>query len=857
MLFMKTKWKIILLVMLIIISICGVFITLFVFDSRENLKRFVDSETRSIRAIVEATEEENSRYYRNRIRAFVSYEEVPKQEKLINAFAQHNREELLRMSTPYLNFLIRENPHFSTFSWVTPDNKVFLRVHNPDAHGGVINKMRPDVVDANRESQPYSGYMIAKTGLQYRLVQPVSYAGQHVGIVQFGLKDDLLLDKLRTKLNLPVGIAITNKRFSVIERSKLPTLSGNTHTIQSKQIDLFQEDHQRINWNLVQQKVTLQKKTYIIVNAFNLLNYKQEPQGYIFVALDISGMVQTLQSRILFVLLLSSVLLLLSFFILNSSYGKLVQKIIDLNLSLEKSNLDLEERVQERTVKLKNSEERLQKILNQAPLGILIANSETMQLQYVNPNICTMLGYDREEMKSISLESLHSPEDSKQITKNFKAQAQGIKDLATDIPFLRKDGSLFEADVISAPIELEGNACVVAFIMDRTESKKLALQLHRAQKMEAIGMMAGGVAHDLNNILSGIVSYPEILLLQLPASSELRESILAIQESGKRAATVVADLLTVARGAASIREPHDINLLLDEYSKSPECIKNLTAHPEIVCVKAFTAENSFISCSPMHIKKTVMNLLINAVEAIGDKGTVVISTVNKKIEKSTDLTGETLAAGSYVVLTVEDDGPGIASKDIEHIFEPFYTRKVMGKSGTGLGLAVVWNSVQDHNGSIFVESSAKGTSFQLYFPVTDEQETIKTSSETTLSFPGNHEHILVVDDEPQLRDIASQMLCTLNYSVDSVSSGELALQFIKKTPVDLVIIDMLMDPGMNGCKTYEEMLKLYPDQKAIVASGFSESADVKATIQLGASGFIKKPYSMDQLARIVKEALSS
>lgn len=386
------------------------------------------------------------------------------------------------------------------------------------------------------------------------------------------------------------------------------------------------------------------------------------------------------------------------------------------------------------------------------------------------------------------------------------------------------------------------------------EKEQLQTELQCAKKMEAIGLMAGGVAHDLNNILSGIVSYPELLLLQLPESSELREPIETIQKSGKRAASVVADLLTVARGAASTREPCDINVLIHEYLTSPECKKLKLLHPEVVCTKHLDAKFPIISCSPMHIKKTVMNLVINAAEAINDKGNILVSTSNWLVEENKTLAPD-MKAGNYVVLTIQDDGSGISNKDLDHIFEPFYTKKIMGKSGTGLGLAIVWNTVQDHNGRIFVDSSKKGTRFRLYFPVSKEGKVVHSEYEKTEELTGTNESILIVDDEFLQRDIASQMLQALGYKVNSVRSGELAVDFIKDTPVDLIMIDMLMGSGMNGRQTYEKITKLYPSQKAIIASGFSRSDDVKATLHLGAGGFIKKPYSMVQLGRVVKKAL--
>jgi CheY-like chemotaxis protein len=375
--------------------------------------------------------------------------------------------------------------------------------------------------------------------------------------------------------------------------------------------------------------------------------------------------------------------------------------------------------------------------------------------------------------------------------------------------------------------------------------------------MQAIGLMAGGVAHDLNNILSGIVSYPELLLHQLPENSNLRRPLLAIHRSGKRAATVVADLLTVARGAAAEQQVHDLNRMVRQYLDSPECVKLKELYPHINRQVNLDATKPFISCSPAHIQKCLMNLMINAAEAIDDQGMIRVATVNRYIVSEKEA-GQDLPEGEYVVLTVEDDGSGISETDLEHIFEPFYSRKMMGRSGTGLGLTVVWNTVQDHGGRVQVESSGGGTVFRLSFPVvTGEDRSAAKDDDATVNLNGNRELVLVVDDEPQLRDIAAQILNDLNYRVESVESGEQAVEFIKKQPVDLVLIDMLMEPGMNGRQTYEEIVRLHPGQKSIIVSGFSESHDVKVALKLGVKGFLKKPYSIEQLGMAVKESLAA
>jgi CheY-like chemotaxis protein len=369
-------------------------------------------------------------------------------------------------------------------------------------------------------------------------------------------------------------------------------------------------------------------------------------------------------------------------------------------------------------------------------------------------------------------------------------------------------------------------------------------------------MMAGGVAHDLNNILTGIVGYPELVLMKLPQNSELIKPVEAIRNSGRKAATVVADLLTVARGSVSLREVHNLNVLIKEHLSSPECKKLKSFYPNIIFCHQLEAAYPVALCSPVHVGKCLMNLATNAAEAVGSDtdGTVVITTQNQYIDAAASAE-HNIKKGDYLVLTVQDTGPGIPHAELEHIFEPFYTKKIMGRSGTGLGLTVAWNTMKDHNGKILVESDDKGTCFQLYFPVRKKEGCVYLKADNVDKLAGHGERILLVDDESESLDVAREMLEALGYTVDTVCSGEQAVQFVKDTPVDLLVIDMLMEPGINGRQTYQEILKLYPGQKAIIASGFSESEDVQATLQLGAGGFVKKPYSMCQLGRAVSGAL--
>jgi len=387
------------------------------------------------------------------------------------------------------------------------------------------------------------------------------------------------------------------------------------------------------------------------------------------------------------------------------------------------------------------------------------------------------------------------------------------------------------------------------------EKRRLLDQLQRAQKMEAIGMLAGGVAHDLNNILSGLVSYPELILMDLPPKSPLQKPIRTIQRSGERAANIVQDLLTLARRAVSVSEIVNLNKIIQDYLRSPEYEALCHHHPGIELRLNLEDDLLNISGSPIHLTKTVMNLISNAAEASVNQGMIRVETENRYID--TPIKGyEDIQEGDYVVLTVADNGIGISGEDISRIFEPFYTKKVMGRSGTGLGMAVVWGTVKDHHGAIDVRSAPqKGTTVTILLPATTACRLKADRQETIEELRGSGERILVVDDVKEQREIATDMLTRLGYQVESVPSGEAAVDHVREHPVDLLLLDMIMDPGIDGLETYRRITRLYPGQRAVITSGFSESDRVQETRRLGAGAYVKKPYRFEIIAKAVKTVL--
>jgi two-component system cell cycle sensor histidine kinase/response regulator CckA len=305
---------------------------------------------------------------------------------------------------------------------------------------------------------------------------------------------------------------------------------------------------------------------------------------------------------------------------------------------------------------------------------------------------------------------------------------------------------------------------------------------------------------------------------------------------------------------AIVKEPMNLNAIIENFLLSPEFEKIKYNHPAVTIKPSLDADLFNIYGSEAHHRKIVMNLVSNASEAIEGSGNVIISTMNRYVDKSIEGYDD-ITEGEYAVLSVTDEGPGISAEDLEMIFEPFYTKKVMGRSGTGLGLAVVWNVVQDHKGYIDVTSDVNGTAFELYFPITRDEIPEKDLPLGIIDYKGDGESILVVDDIESQRDISCKMLDTLGYKTKAVSSGEEAVEYSKKHTVDLLLLDMIMDPGINGRETYERIIEIHPKQKTIIASGFAETNDVKEAQKLGAGKYIRKPLTLEKIGLAVKEEL--
>jgi two-component system cell cycle sensor histidine kinase/response regulator CckA len=511
------------------------------------------------------------------------------------------------------------------------------------------------------------------------------------------------------------------------------------------------------------------------------------------------------------------------------------------------------------TWNLEFSETRFQALAEASWEGIVIHENGTFI--EANKQFFNMFGYsDTELEKREFLEQLLTPASLQIIRRDIENSVFASNELIG----IRKGGDEFPLETNTRSINYLGKPTRVCAIRDlsdrvRAEQEKLSLQkkLANANKLKALGLMAGSVAHDLNNILAGVVSYPDLLLSQMSESDRFYSEIQKIQEAGKRAAAVVSDLVVLARGGVSSTTVENINDIILDHLNSIEHCERLANFPDVVIQTNLQQDLYSTHCSVLHIHKIFLNLVGNALEAVQENGIISITTENCRFINPVSLYHLSGKKENYVKITLTDNGAGIALKDLDHIFDPFYTTKVMGKSGTGLGLSIVWNTVREHDGWIEVKAQNPGMTFEIYLPATLAKVLPKEDVGISHPLHGNGEKILLIDDQQEQNDTMGKLLAGLGYKTYSATSGEEGIAFLESQPVDLVLLDMIMGEGLNGRETYEKILQLKPNQKAIIISGYSKDEDISKARALGVSHFLEKPVTLPKISQAINELLST
>jgi len=477
---------------------------------------------------------------------------------------------------------------------------------------------------------------------------------------------------------------------------------------------------------------------------------------------------------------------------------------------------------------------------------------------YVNDTACSSLGYSREELLSMTVHD---------IDPNFPAAAwpehwQEVRRKGSFIVESRhrtREGRVFPVEITVNYLEFEGKEYNCAFARDITERKeaekekeRMQVQLRQAQKMEAVGTLAGGIAHDFNNLLQAVQGYAQLLLLRKDGDDDGQRELQQIVRAATRGAELTQQLLTFSRKIESELQPIDFN-------REVENVRLLLERtiPKMIEVKFSLAEDlKMVNADPGQIEQILMNLAVNAKDAMPDGGKLIVETANVILDQDYCKIHRVANPGSYVQLTVTDTGHGIDKMTIEHIFEPFYTTKETGK-GTGLGLATVYGIVKSHNGHIVCYSEPdEGTTFKIYLPTIDSTQEARKTEEHLTAPEGGSETILLVDDEEPIRGLGTQILEEFGYTVLTAADGESALQLYskKQKKIDLVILDLIM-PGMGGKLCLLELLKINLEAKVAIASGYSPDGPTREILKNGAKGFISKPYDLRQMLKVIREVL--
>ena len=474
-------------------------------------------------------------------------------------------------------------------------------------------------------------------------------------------------------------------------------------------------------------------------------------------------------------------------------------------------------------------------------------------IQYVSPAFEKITGYSRDEAIGQNPRILQSGQhDQAFYRKLWQTITKGDAWTGRFVN-KKKDGTLYWEDATISPVRDSFGKIVnyVAVKRDISGELQLQAQLQQAQKMEAVGTLAGGIAHDFNNLLQVVLGYSEFMLQRKKKGEPDYDGLQKIYQAGKRGADLVKSLLTFSRKVETKHVPVDLNQEITQVQH----LLSRTIQKTIKIDLHLSGNLELIKADPSQIGQVLMNLGVNARDAMPDGGTLSIETAKVELDKEYCSSHLEAMPGSYVLLTVSDTGQGMDKKTLSHIFEPFFRTKEVGK-GTGLGLATVYGVVKQHGGQITCYSEpGHGTTFKIYLPaIQTEQDLEVTTFETAI--PGGTETILLVDDDDDIRELGATLLIDFGYKVITAGNGKEALEIYlrEEDRIALILLDLIM-PLMDGRQCLAEILRINPDAKVVIASGYSESGPANGVMSVGAMGFVQKPYDMRQLLTTIREIL--
>jgi PAS domain S-box-containing protein len=501
------------------------------------------------------------------------------------------------------------------------------------------------------------------------------------------------------------------------------------------------------------------------------------------------------------------------------------------------------------------SEDMVLALLESASQGIISIDRHG-RIVLVNRRAEEMFGYSREEMLGAQIELL-LPESRKhthhkQRDEYFQHPRTRPMGIGMDLSGRRKDGKEFPLEVSLSTIQTEEGSFAIAFVSDISQRKMLEEQLNHAQKMEAVGRLAGGVAHDFNNMLTVISGYNRMMLDDLSPLDPLRGNAEEILKAADRAAALTNQLLAFSRRQIIRMRVLNPNTVL---ASTEKMLRRLIGE-DVQLVLETAPDLSNIRADPGHIEQAIVNLAVNARDAMLDGGRITIETANVYLDENYTRTHLGVSPGEFVMIAVSDTGHGMDSETRRHIFEPFFTTKERGK-GTGLGLATVYGMVKQIGGDIWVYSEVgKGTTFKLYFPRVSDPVTDSAPADTTSMTSPTSETVLVVEDEKAVRDLTVKIMRQLGYHVLAAASGAEAIEVSRSHTghIALLLTDVVM-PNMSGRQLADVLIPSRPGLKVLYLSGYTENTVVHHGVLDEGVDFLPKPFSREVLAKKIREIL--
>ena len=498
---------------------------------------------------------------------------------------------------------------------------------------------------------------------------------------------------------------------------------------------------------------------------------------------------------------------------------------------------------------LKEAEQQLKSIFDTASDGILVVAADTKRFLTANKAICRMLGYTFDEMINIGVMDIHPEKDLPYVLEQFEKQLKKEIIVARDIPMKRKDGSIFYADISSSQMQLSDKQYLIGMIRDITERKQTEKELLKIKKLESLGVLAGGIAHDFNNILTAILGNINLASMFVDSENKAHSLLDQAEKATLRAKDLTQQLLTFSKGGEPVKQTSSIGKIINDSA-------DFVLHgSSVICEYNIPKDLWMVDIDTGQISQVIQNIILNACHAMPVGGTIDVSCENISGIKTKPVF---LSGPKYIKITIADTGCGIPEKYIDKIFDPYFNTK---QAGSGLGLATCHSVVGKHGGYISVQSEVgQGTTFTIYLLASLQTGQFAGASEEDFAETKYKAKILLMDDETMVRDVAKQMLEQLGHEVVLAKNGDEAIKLYKKyykngRNIDIIIMDLTIPGGMGGKDGIKEILRINPDAKVVVSSGYSNDPVMAHYREYGFKASIAKPFLMTELSKIVNTVL--